>query len=125
MKGDGLHINLGRCRLHIADDPAGLRKIIDKLIKLTGLQRLGKGDVQVGASYLPGVSVVQVIETSHIAIHGFTINNCYQITIVSCKPFEGKKVVSYVAKTFKPSKMASHKFKVDTFYPVTKAKSSA
>lgn len=120
MNGDGLHVNLGKCKLQIADNPAELKKTINELIKLTGLKKLGKGDVQVGASYLPGVSVVQIIETSHIAIHGFTINNCYDITVVSCKPFDTKKVISFLTKTFEPRKIISQEFEVDTLYPVTK-----
>jgi S-adenosylmethionine/arginine decarboxylase-like enzyme len=122
MKGDGIHIDIGRCQLQIADKPKELKRVISCLIKLTGLQKLGNGDVQVGADYLPGVSAVQMIETSHIAIHGFTINNCYDITIVSCKPFAASKVLSYIKKTFKPAKLISQSFKVDTLYPVTRKK---
>jgi len=120
MKGDGIHINIGKCQLKIADKPKELKKVINNLVKLTGLKKLGNGDVQVGSNYLPGVSVVQIIETSHISIHGFTINNCYDITIVSCDRFDVKKVLTYIKKTFKPTKLVFQTFKVDTLYKVTK-----
>ncbi|MFH0978361.1 MAG: S-adenosylmethionine decarboxylase [Candidatus Woesearchaeota archaeon] len=120
MKGDGIHLNLGKCKINIADNPAQLKKVINHLVKLTGLKKLGRGDVQVGASYLPGASVCQIIETSHIAIHGFSINSCYDVTIVSCAPFSSRKVISYLRKTLKPTSMRSQLFKVDTIYRVTK-----
>ena len=49
MKGDGLHINLGKCKLHIADNPAGLKKALTK----TCAAMLGKmGDLRIKESLL-------------------------------------------------------------------------
>lgn len=44
----------------------------------------------------PGVTGIEVIDKSHIAIHTFTENNTISIDVYSCKAFNAKKVVDYL-----------------------------
>ncbi len=51
----------------------------------------------------PGITGIEVIDKSHIAIHTFTENNTISIDVYSCKAFNDKTVVEYLKKhiTFK------------------------
>jgi S-adenosylmethionine/arginine decarboxylase-like enzyme len=93
MRGDGIHIVMSNCSLEIADKPIVMKGVIDGIIRFAELKRLGRGNAQRGTNSMEGWSVVQIIETSHIAIHGFKTNNVYMIDVVSCKPFDYQKLV--------------------------------
>lgn len=49
----------------------------------------------------PGVTGIEVIDKSHIAIHTFDENNTISIDVYSCKPFNAKKAVEYLKKHIK------------------------
>ena len=44
----------------------------------------------------PGVTGIEVIDKSHIAIHTFDENNTISIDVYSCKAFNAKKAVEYI-----------------------------
>lgn len=44
----------------------------------------------------PGITGIEVIDKSHIAIHTFTENNTISIDVYSCKAFNAKTVVEYL-----------------------------
>lgn len=46
----------------------------------------------------PGITGIEVIDKSHIAIHTFTENNTISIDVYSCKAFNAKQVVDYLKK---------------------------
>jgi len=46
----------------------------------------------------PGITGIEVIDKSHIAIHTFTENNTISIDVYSCKAFNAKKAVEYLQK---------------------------
>ncbi len=49
----------------------------------------------------PGVTGIEVIDKSHIAIHTFDENNTISIDVYSCKPFNAKNAVEYLKKQIK------------------------
>ena len=49
----------------------------------------------------PGVTGIEVIDKSHIAIHTFDENNTISIYVFSCKPFNAKKAVEYLIERIK------------------------
>ncbi len=54
--------------------------------------------VMQGVPENPGVTGIEVIDKSHIAIHTFTENNTISVDVYSCKPFNAKTVVEYLKK---------------------------
>jgi S-adenosylmethionine decarboxylase len=55
----------------------------------------------------PGVTGIEVIDKSHIAIHTFDENNTISIDVYSCKPFNAKNAVEYLKKQIKFTEMTS------------------
>lgn len=49
----------------------------------------------------PGVTGIEVIDKSHIAIHTFDENNTISIDVYSCKPFNAKNAVGYLKEQIK------------------------
>ena len=54
--------------------------------------------VMEGVPENPGITGIEVIDKSHIAIHTFTENNTISIDVYSCKTFNAKTVVEYLKK---------------------------
>jgi len=49
----------------------------------------------------PGVTGIEVIDKSHIAIHTFDENNTISIDVYSCKLFNAKNAVEYIKEQIK------------------------
>jgi len=113
MKGDGFNLVLNDCKLKIADKPKNVKSLISNLVKITRLKTLGNGDLQKGSKRVPGYSGTQIIETSHIAVHGFSKENSYIITIVSCEEFNIGRCIRRLLKIFKPKYYSITTFKIE------------
>jgi len=64
------------------------------------VKRFGKGDLE-------GYSMIQLIETSNIAVHLDEFENKAFIDIFSCKNFDSKKAEKFSADYFKSKKFDS------------------
>ena len=58
-----------------------------------------------GVSENPGWTGFVIIDKSHIAIHTFTANKTISVDVYSCKKFNEEKVVEYLKKHIKFSKI--------------------
>jgi len=59
----------------------------------------------------PGVTGIEVIDKSHIAIHTFDENNTISIDVFSCKPFNTKNAVEYLKERIKFMKITTRVIK--------------
>ena len=75
-------------------------KIVEKILKdlpaKIDMSILDGPHVVQGVPENPGVTGIEVIDKSHIAIHTFDENNTISIDVFSCMPFNAKKVVEYL-----------------------------
>jgi len=80
-------------------------KIVEKILKdlpaKIDMSILDGPHVVQGVPENPGVTGIEVINKSHIAIHTFDENNTISIDVFSCKPFNAKKAVEYLKKHIK------------------------
>lgn len=72
-----------------------------KIPKIMGMRTLGRFQIGEGNNNLPGFSGIQMIETSHIAIHSFDKQKKVWIDILSCKAFDKDKVINFLSETFR------------------------
>jgi len=88
------------CNKALLSDKAFLTDLIKKIAKLIKM-KIVKGPVAVqGIPANPGYSVFAIIDFSHISIHTFTDSNEFCLDVFSCKPFDYKKVESFIKKIF-------------------------
>ena len=102
MRGKGLSMTLVNCKTNISSDKNEITKFFDKVVNLITMNKLGKLVINEGSESLPGLSAVQMIETSHIALHTFSNNNCYMFSVESCKSFDASKLTLYLMDYFGP-----------------------
>ncbi len=80
-------------------------KIVEKILKdlpaKIDMSILDGPHVVQGVPENPGVTGIEVIDKSHIAIHTFDENNTISIDVYSCKPFNAKKAVVYLKEHIK------------------------
>jgi len=62
------------------------------------MKKLGEVIINKGSEGLPGLSAIQMIETSHIALHTFSNNNSYMFSIESCKNFDDNKLMIFLLR---------------------------
>lgn len=102
MKGKGFNIVMRNCKLDITNDGKAMLKLLNTIVKKIDMNPLGNGEICEGDAKMPGVSVTRMIETSHMAIHGFSMNTTYILSIVSCKDFDEDKLKKFLIKKFEP-----------------------
>lgn len=102
MKGKAVNLVMWNCKRDITEDMNATRDMLNDLTKKIDMKPLGKPMILKGADFLPGVSGVRMIETSHLAWHGFKIGNAYIFTAVSCKDFDECKLLKYITDIIKP-----------------------
>ena len=80
-------------------------KIVEKILKdlpaKIDMSILDGPHVVRGVPENPGITGIEVIDKSHIAIHTFDENNTISIDVFSCKPFNAKKAVEYLKERIK------------------------
>lgn len=102
MRGKGFNIVMRNCKLDITNNGKAMLKILNSIVKKIDMVPLGGGEICPGDDKMPGVSVTRMIETSHMAIHGFTINTVYMLSVVSCKDFDEDRLKKFLLKRFQP-----------------------
>lgn len=90
------------CKSDYANNIEKLKNIVDEIIKLIKMKAISDFLIGKGKEDMPGYSVIKMIETSHIALHSFTINNTFMLSVESCKDFDENKLEDYVLQTFMP-----------------------
>lgn len=88
------------CDLKLLNDEAFLVNLEKEIAKMLGMSIL-KGPISAqGVPENPGLSIFSIIDFSHISIHTFTNAKQFYLDIFSCKPFDFKKLESYIKKIF-------------------------
>ena len=114
MKGSGLSVTLIKCKTNIATSKVKIKEFIKSIVERVDMKPLGETIIEKGAGHLPGLSAVQLIETSHIALHTFTINNTYMFSIESCKEFDVCSLIDYLLEYFLPEEHKLVCYPIDT-----------
>jgi len=96
MIGNGLSLTLRKCEVDISNDIEKIKDFINNIINLIDMKPLGSIIIRKGSEHLPGYSAVQIIETSHIALHTFSKNNSYMFGIESCKSFDMGELYTFI-----------------------------
>ena len=86
-------------------DGDDLTFILQDLPGRIGMNILSGPTVVEGVPENPGWTGFVIIDKSHIAIHTFTVNNTISVDVYSCKLFNEEKVVEYLKKHIKFSKI--------------------
>jgi S-adenosylmethionine/arginine decarboxylase-like enzyme len=120
MKGLGFNMILRQCKYDITTDGKALLKLLNQIVKKIDMVPLGVGEICPGDDKMPGTSVTRMIETSHMAIHGFTVNCTYIFGVVSCKEFDHSKLEKFLVKKFQPKDTELTIFPCDTIVEVRK-----
>ena len=103
MEGKGISICYKQCRVDITADPHKLRELLQNIVELINMKPLGEAQVEKVSSHLPGCSAIQMIETSHIAVHGFSDSVSYMFSLESCKDFSEHQLMKYLSEYFQPT----------------------
>ena len=112
MRGTAISMQLWNCETDITNKPESLRSLIKEVIELTSMNALGDVSIKKGHDQMPGLSALQMIDTSHIAIHCFSINVAYLFNIESCREFDSEKIKKHILSTLNP---AAHRYR---YYPL-------
>ena len=113
LNGYGFSITLKKCEVDITDNKNELKKFLDDVVENVEMYKLGDAVFRTGSMHLPGISAIQVIETSHIAIHCFSKDISYMFNIESCKRFNVTKLKCFLVDYFNPKD-----FKINAQYEV-------
>lgn len=103
MKGKGFSIRMWKCEKGIANNLKKLKSIVNEIIDLIEMRAISDFLVGKGKPDMAGFSIIKMIETSHVALHSFIINDTFMLSIESCKDFDDKKLKKYVLQRFKPT----------------------
>ena len=112
MKGKGFSITLTECKVDISKDKTKIKEFVNEIVSLIQMKKLGDMIINEGSEGLPGFSVIQMIETSHIALHTFSNNNSYMFSVESCKYFDDSKLMVFLLNYFAPKDYS------DITYPI-------
>ena len=113
MKGKGFSITLSNCETNISEQESEIKLFIDKVVEIIDMNKLGDIVINKGSESLPGLSVIQMIETSHIALHTFSNNNCYMFSVESCRNFDDNKLIVFLLDYFKPMDYSDTVYGID------------
>ena len=102
IEGKGMSLSLHNCQIDITNNREELCKFLKDIVTLAKMNGLGPSHIVKGAAHLPGLTGVQIIETSHIALHCFSKNTSYMFNIESCKDFNENRLKIYILQKFKP-----------------------
>ena len=102
----GIHLMVdGETANEIKEDT--VRHILEDLPKHIDMHILDGPHIMQGVPENPGITGIEVIDKSHIAIHTFNENNTISIDVYSCKPFNAKKVVEYLKEHIEFNKITT------------------
>ncbi|MCS7106258.1 MAG: adenosylmethionine decarboxylase [Candidatus Aenigmarchaeota archaeon] len=105
MFGPHLTLDLYGCKEEKLSDLNFVYKILDELPEVIGMRKISNPQVILHKGNPTsfdkgGISGFVLIAESHISIHTFIGYGFASIDVFSCKPFDEKKVESYLVKTF-------------------------
>jgi len=103
MKGKGFSITLSQCKTNISEKESEIKLFLDKIVEIINMKKLGDVVINKGSESLPGFSAIQMIETSHIALHTFSNNNSYMFSVESCRNFDDNKLIIFLLNYFVPN----------------------
>ena len=97
----GTHLILDfSCKDKNMADRKHIYRFLNSIVKSINMRKLIEPIVKLGKPYLPGVSGIIMIETSHCAIHTFTKENRIMVDVYSCKDFSEEIVFYNLNKYF-------------------------
>lgn len=100
--GTELILNLGDCDPLVVRHADALATWTTMLAKRIGMRRHGEPIIQqFGEGSLYGCTVIQLITTSNITVHGVDANNSAFINIFSCLPFDTDDAATWTIEFFK------------------------
>lgn len=95
--------DISQCNESIGD-PKKVREFVEKLAKAVNMSILEGPIVAQGIEQNPGLSVLAIIDFSHISIHTFTKHSEALIDVFSCKEYDRDKVLHVCKEYFQTSK---------------------
>jgi S-adenosylmethionine/arginine decarboxylase-like enzyme len=107
-------MNMGGCNQNIAVE-ASLRAFMKEIVPALNMTAVGEpllyafDDGQGASGKSGGYSVLQMITTSNIALHGDNFNGSMYVDVFSCKPFDVNVAIEVAVRYFAPKKY-THKF---------------
>ena len=122
MFGPHLTIDLYGCDSKLLNDSAYIYRMLDEMPKLLDMKKIIEPQIlpyagSPGTFDKGGVSAFVLIATSHISIHTFVHQKYASIDIFSCKAFDTKKAVKYVADKFRARKTETNLFNRGREFP--------
>ena len=91
----GIHLMVDGVTANPVDE-ATIKHILVDLPPRIDMHILEGPHIVQGVPENPGITGIEVIDKSHIAIHTFSETNTISIDVYSCKPFNAKKVLEYL-----------------------------
>lgn len=113
MKGKGISLYLSKCKRDITMRKRKIAGFLQQVVHLIGMKPLGEPVFRKGSKHLPGLTGVQIIETSHITFHCFKEDIGYLFDVVSCKDFDEDKLMRFMREYFRPKR-----FKINALYEI-------
>lgn len=102
----GLHLILDyECYDKRMNYKAYIRNFLNSLVSIIKMKKLAEPLIKEGKRFLPGISGIIIITTSHISIHTFTKQNRINIDIYSCRDFNEIDVIEHLNRNFSNLKL--------------------
>jgi S-adenosylmethionine decarboxylase len=89
-----------------------LRDFIEEVVEAVDMSILEGPIIAEGIASNPGISILAIIDFSHISMHTFANSNEALIDIFSCKEYDREKVLSLCKKHFATPKTVVRKKEV-------------
>ena len=106
--GYHLMLDCAACDVDKITDKQNIINFTKELVKRIDMVAYGEPVIEHFATHDPakaGFSMVQLIETSNIAMHSVDRDNTMYLDVFSCKPYDGEVVVKLVAEYFGAKKI--------------------
>jgi S-adenosylmethionine decarboxylase len=103
-KTNAVHLTMDVWTDKHLDDAKYIKNTISELVEKIGMQPLSEIMTFEGAAD-PGVTGIVVIETSHIAFHGFSDEGMLYMDVFSCIPFDSNIVLNFIKQKFDAKKI--------------------
>jgi S-adenosylmethionine decarboxylase len=91
-------LDLENCNGNI-EDPKALISFVEKIASAIEMKIIGGPIIQEGVKDNPGLSVLALVDLSHISVHTFTKYKEALVDVFSCKEYDKEKVLE-ISKEF-------------------------
>ena len=99
--------DLENCNSSIGN-PKIIQDFIKELVKAINMKIIGGPIMAEGGAEAPGLSVLAIIDYSHVSIHSFTNNGEILIDVFSCREYDRDKALEICKKYFFISETKLH-----------------